>query len=133
MGTLLAALFILIAVYLFYIFYRALKPEPLEVHPHAPEAETVSGEACPLPAEETGEAEETVDEELPERLCNPETGETAAMPTSYHFAKRWIKEALVKEGLLDRIYTQSELKDPDIARRTKEALEKFKHLKKYWA
>ena len=34
-------------------------------------------------------------------LRDPATGERASIPTNYRFAKRWIKEAMVKEGLLD--------------------------------
>ncbi|MGR9101032.1 MAG: hypothetical protein ACU826_10740, partial [Gammaproteobacteria bacterium] len=42
-------------------------------------------------------------------LKNPATGETASVPTNYRFAKRWIKEAMVSEGLLDKIYKNNEL------------------------
>ncbi|SMF93751.1 hypothetical protein SAMN02949497_1040 [Methylomagnum ishizawai] len=72
---------------------------------------------------------------LPERgpnLRNPATGETAAFPTNYRFAKKWLKEALVEEGLLDHIYKPSEL-DGAGAVVVKEALEKFRHLDKYHA
>ncbi|BBL73494.1 hypothetical protein [Methylomagnum ishizawai] len=72
---------------------------------------------------------------LPERgpnLRNPATGETAAFPTNYRFAKKWLKEALVEEGLLDHIYKPSEL-DGAGAVVVKEALEKFRHLEKYHA
>ena len=54
------------------------------------------------------------------------------MPTNYRFAKKWIKEAMVAEGLLDRVYKSSELND-EIAHKVKEALERFKELPKYQA
>ncbi len=140
MGTLLMALLILVAVYLAYVFYYALRSEPDHPHPEPSDQareKAVQAVVEPLPKGE-GEAqgehtEDHGEEPLPEKLRNPETGEVAAVPTSYHFAKRWIKEAMVKEGLLERVYTQSELKDPETAKKTREALERFKRLKKYWA
>jgi hypothetical protein len=44
-------------------------------------------------------------------LKNPKTGEIAKFPNNYNFAKRWIKEALVAEGLLDKVYKNTELDD----------------------
>ncbi|MGR9071710.1 MAG: hypothetical protein ACU833_01455 [Gammaproteobacteria bacterium] len=65
-------------------------------------------------------------------LKNPATGETASVPTNYRFAKRWIKEAMVSEGLLDKIYKNNELEGAvDI--KTKAAVEKLKAMKKYHA
>ncbi|MGZ8250231.1 hypothetical protein, partial [Methylomagnum sp.] len=46
-------------------------------------------EPAPAPAAERGA-----------NLRNPATGEIAVIPTNYRFAKKWIKEALVAEGLL---------------------------------
>ena len=62
---------------------------------------------------------------------HPETGETAANPTNYRFAKRWIKDALVSEGLLDRRYSNNELNKPDVSKRVKKALDQFKAMEKY--
>lgn len=42
-------------------------------------------------------------------LRNPLTGEVATTYSNYRFTKRWIKEALVKEGLLEKIYKNNEL------------------------
>ena len=44
-------------------------------------------------------------------LRNPETGGVAKIPSNYRFSKRWIKDALVKEGLLDKVYKNNELDD----------------------
>ena len=44
-------------------------------------------------------------------LKNPKTGEVVKIPNSYAFAKRWVKEALVEEKLLDKIYKNNELDD----------------------
>jgi hypothetical protein len=42
-------------------------------------------------------------------IRNPKTGEIATPHGNYQFTKRWIKEALVAEGLLDKIYKSAEL------------------------
>ncbi|MDD2767812.1 MAG: hypothetical protein PHT19_03690 [Methylococcus sp.] len=77
-------------------------------------------------------AEESAAEEKVMALHNPATGETAAVPTNYRFAKKWIKEALVAEGLLDRIYKNAEL-EGDTSQKVKDALERLKGLAKYQA
>jgi zona occludens toxin (predicted ATPase) len=63
-------------------------------------------------------------------LRDPASGEIAPIPTNYRFAKKWIKEALVTEGLLPKVYKNSELKG-DTNGQVKDALEKFKGLEKY--
>ncbi|BCX89103.1 hypothetical protein MIN45_P1473 [Methylomarinovum tepidoasis] len=142
MFELLVALTVLFVAYTLYIFISvAIKGCPHEEGPEtaappppqapvSPEAPKPAAEAAPATAEP-----EPSDEEVAQlkQFKNPETGELAAVPTNYRFAKRWIKEALVKEGLLDRIYRNNELQDPETAARVKEALERFKRLRKYWA
>ncbi len=54
-------------------------------------------------------------------IRNPNTGEVASLASNYRFMKRWIKEALVDEGLLDKIYKNNEL-DADAEARIKQAL-----------
>lgn len=63
-------------------------------------------------------------------LKNPKTGEVAKLPSNYAFAKRWIKEALVEEGLLDKIYKNNEL-DSDTNAKITSALQQLKSLEKY--
>ncbi len=63
-------------------------------------------------------------------LRNPLTGEIAKIPNNYRFSKRWIKEALVAEELLDKIYKNSELND-EINTKIKAALETLKTMQKY--
>lgn len=63
-------------------------------------------------------------------LKNPKTGEVAKLPGNYAFAKRWIKEALVEEGLLDKIYKNNEL-DSDATAKIQAALQELKAMKKY--
>lgn len=63
-------------------------------------------------------------------LRDPATGEITAIPSNYRFAKKWVKEALVAEGLLDRIYKPGEL-DEATSRRVKEAIERLCLLDRY--
>lgn len=63
-------------------------------------------------------------------LKNPKTGEVAKMPNNYAFAKRWIKEALVAEGLLDKIYKNNEI-DANATAKIQDALQQLKAMDKY--
>ncbi len=65
-------------------------------------------------------------------LRDPATGETASIPTNYRFAKRWIKEAMVKEGLLDKVYKNTEL-DDEANTKIKTALDGLLQMDKYRA
>ncbi len=98
------------------------KPKPKAKPKPKPKAE----KKAPKPA--ARKTAEAVPE--PEQYRNPTNGETAAVPTNYRFAKRWIKETLVEEGLLDRIYKNNEL-DGVSSTKVKKALDEFKKLKKY--
>lgn len=69
---------------------------------------------------------------LAEDLKNPETGEVTPVPANYRFAKKWIKDALVEEKLLDRVYKPNELDDATSAK-VKDAIDKLRSLKKYQA
>ncbi|MBD9362122.1 hypothetical protein [Methylomonas fluvii] len=63
-------------------------------------------------------------------LKNPKTGEVAKVPASYAFAKRWIKDALVEEGLLDKVYKNNELDNAANAK-IQAALQQLKGMSKY--
>ncbi len=63
-------------------------------------------------------------------LKNPKTGEVAKIPASYAFAKRWIKDALVEEGLLEKVYKNNEL-DNDTNTKIQAALQQLKTMDKY--
>ncbi|WP_031433914.1 hypothetical protein [Methylomarinum vadi] len=67
---------------------------------------------------------------LPDTLKNPETGEEVKVPNNYRFTKRWIKEALVAEGLLDKIYKNNEL-DEEATAKIKAAMDQLKMMDKY--
>jgi len=66
------------------------------------------------------------------QVRDPVSGEVINMPTNYRFAKKWIKAALVTEGLLDRVYKPNEL-DEVATQKTRNALERFRSLPKYQA
>lgn len=63
-------------------------------------------------------------------LKDPKTGEVATTYSNYRFTKRWIKEALVAEGLLDKVYKNDEL-NAAIEANIKTALSKLESIKKY--
>lgn len=63
-------------------------------------------------------------------IRNPETGEVAKIASSYRMCKRWIKEALVTEGLLEKIYKTNEVDDAAKVKIDK-ALAKLAKMEKY--
>jgi len=65
-------------------------------------------------------------------LKDPVTGEVAASYSNYRFTKRWIKDALVTEGLLPKVYKNNEL-DPATEAQIKTAIEKLEAITKYQA
>ena len=65
-------------------------------------------------------------------IRDPKTGEVAAIANNYRFMKRWIKEALVAEGLLTKVYKNNEL-DAETEALIKQALAKLEGLDKYQA
>jgi hypothetical protein len=65
-------------------------------------------------------------------LKNPETGEIATTYTNYRFTKRWIKEALVSEGLLEKVYKNNEL-NPETEAAIKVAIARLETMESYKA
>ena len=65
-------------------------------------------------------------------LRDPKTGEVTTTYSNYRFTKRWIKDALVSEGLLEKVYKNNEL-DADSEAAIKDALVKLEALDKYKA
>ena len=63
-------------------------------------------------------------------LKNPKTDEVATTYSNYRFTKRWIKEALVTEGLLDKVYKNDEL-NAEIEATIKGAVVKLEAIDKY--
>jgi hypothetical protein len=63
-------------------------------------------------------------------LKNPQTGEIATSYANYRFMKRWIKEALVAEGLLEKVYKNNEL-DVEVEVKIKEAIAQLEAIDSY--
>lgn len=63
-------------------------------------------------------------------LKNPETGEIVSNYANYRFMKRWIKEALVTEGLLEKVYKNNEL-NTEVETQVKEALARLESMARY--
>jgi len=63
-------------------------------------------------------------------LKDPSTGEVATTYSNYRFTKRWIKDALVAEGLLDKVYKNNEL-DAEVESKIKQAIAKLEEIEKY--
>jgi hypothetical protein len=87
-----------------------IKPQPIEKPVSATKIAKIA-------AEKTG-------------LKNPQTGEIATSYANYRFMKRWIKEALVAEGLLEKIYKNNEL-DAQVEVKVKEALAQLETMARY--
>lgn len=63
-------------------------------------------------------------------LKDPKTGEVATTYSNYRFTKRWIKEALVAEKLVDKVYKNDEL-SAGVEAKIKAGLAKLEGMKKY--
>ena len=98
----------------------------------APAAVTTQAPPVAVAATPAKTAEPAAEADKHLSLRNPVTGEVSPVPSNYRFAKKWIKEALVAEGLLGKVYKNSELTEV-LNLRAKEAIDKFKHLEKYHA
>jgi outer membrane biosynthesis protein TonB len=65
-------------------------------------------------------------------LKDPKTGEIATSYANYRFTKRWIKEALVAEKLVDKVYKNDEL-NASVEAKIKAGIIKLEGMKKYSA
>ena len=94
-------------------------------------AQTVS--ATEKPAERKSTTPSEPQQETAKRgLKDPKTGEVTTGYSNYRFTKRWIKEALVTEGLAAKIYKNNEL-NADIEEQLKNAVVKLESIEKYRA
>ncbi len=134
--------YVLTVIFVAYVVFSVSKDKSAPVEPDkhksgsepksAPPVSPVAAEA-PADSAELGEQAEDFTHKPAagvEGVKNPKTGEFAKIPANYAFAKRWIKEALVSEGLLDRVYKNSELDEATNAK-IHLALEHLKSLEKY--
>lgn len=104
-------------------------PAPIVAKPLAakPAKKQASSKAKSAPAKA---AAAVINNSTSDTLKNPKTGETAKIPNNYAFAKRWIKDALVEEGLLDKVYKNNEL-DSATTTKIQAALDQLKAIEKY--
>ena len=120
---------------------RVSQPEPAAASVSATVAESkpqpvkavAAKPARPKPVPANTKSAETVlvsEAVAQESLKNPKTGEISKIPGNYAFAKRWIKDALLEEGLLEKVYKNNELTD-DVKLKIQEALQKLKAIDKY--
>jgi len=65
-------------------------------------------------------------------LKDPKTGDVVTAYSNYRFTKRWIKDALVAEGLLEKVYSANEL-NAEIDAKIKEAIAKLETMDQYKA
>jgi BRCT domain type II-containing protein len=115
---------------------KAEKPAPAKAKPATakpavakPAAKTAKPKAVAKP--KAAAAAPVASTEVPsDSLKNPKTGEVVKIPNSYAFAKRWVKDALVEEGLLDKIYKNNEL-DNEANAKIQVAIEQLKQMAKY--
>jgi len=128
-------LFILTTVFVAYVVYTVVNdqkaPTKAAAKPIKPEEPPVTvavqkkaaAPVAPAPAAQAvGKGE----------LRNPKTGEVSKVQSNYRFTKRWIKEALVEEGLVEKVYKNNEL-DGDTEEKIKDALLKLEAMDKYTA
>ncbi|MDP1774609.1 MAG: hypothetical protein Q8L15_20260 [Methylobacter sp.] len=93
----------------------AAKPEATKAKPAAAKKATAAAASAPSAG-----------------LKDPKTGEVATAYSNYRFTKRWIKDALVAEGLLDKVYTANEL-NAETDAKIKTAIAKLEAMSKYKA
>lgn len=134
MMQLLVGLTVIFVVFVIYEVFKTVSRSESAPSPEAaPQPKAVEAAGKPAVAEAAEPvAVEAAHAERGAQLRNPATGEVSPAPTNYRFAKKWVKEALVAEGLLDRVYKPTELNDA-VAAKTKDALDKLKTLDKYRA
>ena len=143
-------LFILVAIFVAYVIYRAVSEQKTSSHSPVSQAEpertvasvkqsttqsapkhekvvavksVASVTSKPEPAPATQNAGKR-------GLKNPKTGEVATTYSNYRFTKRWIKDALVAEGLMDKVYKNDEL-NAELEEKIKSAVLKLEANDKY--
>ncbi|HYE34984.1 hypothetical protein [Methylocaldum sp.] len=135
MMQLLVGLTVIFVIFVIYEVFKTVSQTD-STPSSAPALQPKSEEAvsAPAAAAETAESteKEAAETERGGQLRNPATGEVSPAPTNYRFAKKWVKEALVAEGLLDRVYKPAELNEA-ATQKIKDALDKLKTLDKYRA
>ncbi|WP_262966049.1 hypothetical protein [Methylobacter psychrophilus] len=134
-------LFILTTIFVAYVVYKTVnekkavpKPEAPKVAVEQPVPETIVAKIKPTkikPATLKKTTPKATTQNIVKKgLRDPKTGEVATTYNNYRFTKRWIKDALVTEGLLEKVYKNNEL-DPVIEALIKSALVKLEAIDNY--
>jgi hypothetical protein len=106
---------------------------PVEQAPSAAEVATeTKATEEPVAQEKTVPAEPAKVPSASKGLKDPKTGDVAATFTNYRFTKRWIKEALVAEGLVEKIYKNDEL-TAEVEAKIRAGVEALESMDKYRA
>ena len=154
-GVMFEGLFALIIIFVAYVVYQAVNEHqevPKEEAPKLKAREAVQNAIVPQPLTESVkppkkpstikptplkksipkvDVNKEVNKSITKKgLLNPITGEVATTYNNYRFTKRWIKEALVTEGLLEKVYKNNEL-NADTEADIKVALAKLEVIDKY--
>lgn len=136
-------LFILTTVFVAYVVYvivnepkpndkKAAQPQPQKTE----QTKSTKPEAVAKPEKKPEVSKKTTTEAAAPvttskgGLKDPKTGEVAKTYSNYRFTKRWIKDALVAEGLLDKVYKNNELTS-EIETKIKHALTQLEAIDKY--
>lgn len=141
-------LFVLTIIFVAYVVYVVVNEHKATAKSQQSEAKSVAPEVTvEQPKQETAAKKEksatdnaafikksapaaTTQNIVKKGLRDPKTGEVATSYNNYRFTKRWIKEALVSEGLLEKVYKNNEL-DAATEAAIKEALVKLEAMDKY--
>ncbi len=126
-------IFILITLYATYVIHSVLnEPEAPTAPPDEKKPAMAEEVKISNPAPKAVPAPRPVNRyKTPEgHLRHPDSGEIVKIASTYRMLKRWIKEALVTEGLLDKIYKVNEI-DASVQTKIDEALKTIQTLEKY--
>jgi len=137
-------IFVLVVIYATYVIHTAITSERLNSPKQKP-ISPPSANSPPLVKDKKAalkEKEAPMTQQLKQppskpvktakgTVRHPTTGEVVKIPVNnYRMTKRWIKEALVEEGLLDKVYKVNELND-DLKVKINQALGQLQSMEKY--
>ncbi len=129
-------LFVLVTIFVAYVVYTTVNDKVVPDGALASELKPAhKGEATEVvmnhqEQKPTNPIKVAVSAKSSDEIKNPKTGEVSKIPNNYRFGKRWIKDALVAEGLLDKVYKNNEL-DNTANEKVHVALMALKAMEKY--
>ncbi|MDO9423725.1 MAG: hypothetical protein Q7T40_05995 [Methylobacter sp.] len=114
---------------------KAATPKPVAAKTAAPKVETKPAAAKATTAKPAAAKKATAPVAVAIKstgLKDPKTAEITTAYSNYRFTKRWIKDALVAEGLLEKVYKNNEL-NAETEAKIKDAISKLEAMNKYKA